>query len=529
MDYRWYQEECSEALFKSVSECIESGNPSKVHPVAIAPTGSGKTFIICLFLNKFLTKYPRANVLVLSDTSEILEQDKAAIDNYFELDCGLFSSGLNSKIIRKITVAGIQSAYRVPERFSHFDVCIVDESHMVNVEDEGMYRTFLKHIDANYVGLTATAFRTGQGKIYNGGKALFNHLAYDLSSFENYNRLVDEGYLSKMYSKKTDSKLNVEGVKTIAGDFSKKDLSEKNNRADITKKIIKECLKFKNKYKKWLIFAIDIKHAMAIESELIENGMTAKALYSGMKENRKDLINDFKNGKFQVAVNVNILTKGFDAPDIDLIILARPTKSPILHVQMLGRGGRVHPDKDHCLVLDFAGNVGRLGPINDVIIPTGKKGSGSGNAPVRECPNCGIQNHISLKFCESCNFEFVNIEKIKPVAGELEIIKKSREEINWYSVLSISYSLHEKRGSPPCLKVTYGCLLFTFHQYVLIDHRNFARSMAKKWIKNRWPTIYGDPPDTLTELWAFKDKLAKPKKIMVDTGKKYNEILDFEF
>ena len=174
MELRWYQEEAVNELIKT--NCA--------HPVVVAPTGSGKTLILCGFIDKCLTKNPKHNVLVLSHVEDILRQDFKAIEKYFGEDsCGLYSAGLSSRTIKKLTVAGIQSVYRKPEYFSQFTIIIIDECHLINHKREGMYRKFLESFDnAQYIGLTATPWRLSHGRICDGEEALFTDIIYDLSS-----------------------------------------------------------------------------------------------------------------------------------------------------------------------------------------------------------------------------------------------------------------------------------------------------------------------------------------------------------
>ena len=260
---RWYQDNCVDVLFLSLKE-------KGCHPVAAIPTGGGKTVILCKLIDKLLSDNPTKNILVLSHVKEILSQDYFSIRDYFEWDeeamdysepsqIGIYSAGMNSEIlnaktIKKITVAGIQSAYRSPELFKHFDVVVIDEAHRINTNQRGMYRQFLATLKANYAGLTATPYRTDHGYIHEGENSLFNLLAYDLTSLNNFNRLIKEGYLSKLISKKTKLFLDPKGARTTAGDFNNKDLGEKLNREEITNTAIEEIIKFGEGYKKMACF-----------------------------------------------------------------------------------------------------------------------------------------------------------------------------------------------------------------------------------------------------------------------------------
>jgi DNA repair protein RadD len=139
---------------------------------------------------------------------------------------------------------------------------------------------------------------------------------------------------------------------------------------------------------------------------LKENGISAECITGETsKKERDQIISDFKAGKIRALTNANVLTTGFDYPDIDLIAMLRATMSPALYVQMAGRGLRPKSHTDHCLVLDFAGVVETHGPITNVTPPK-KKGSGTGEAPVKVCESCGEIVHISAKVCPACGAAF---------------------------------------------------------------------------------------------------------------------------
>ena len=127
------------------------------------------------------------------------------------------------------------------------------------------------------------------------------------------------------------------------------------------------------------------------------------------------MLADFKAGKIRALTNANVLTTGFDYPDIDLIAMMRPTMSASLYVQMAGRGLRPKSHTDHCMVLDFAGVVQTHGPITNVQPP--KKGSsGDGEAPVKVCETCGELCAISVQVCPACGSLFP-----EPVAKSMSL------------------------------------------------------------------------------------------------------------
>lgn len=548
---RWYQEECAAALFKDITEDVEC------HPIGVVPTGGGKTAILCKLIDLILSANPVENILVLSHVSEILEQNHESLQNYFgETFIGLYSSGLKTREIKKITVAGIQSIHKKIEEFSDFGVVIVDECHLITIKESGMYRSFLDAMVGSQVcGLTATHFRTGHGYIHEGEGALFNKLSYDLSSPQNFARLQDEGFLSKLFSKPTAVKLETDGIKTVAGDFSQKQLSANLDRDNITEAIVMESLHFGKKYKKWLCFAIDIDHAENIKRRFLNHGISCEVVHSKMKRSRKDVINDYKNGKYKLLINVNVLTTGFDVPDIDLIIMMRPTKSPIIHVQTIGRGLRVvykeghdistvegrlaaiaDSDKTHCLVLDFAGNTSRLGPIDNVEVQIAGKGKGDGEAITKDCPECSITNHAAARNCINCDFEFVFKEKLQLEASTQNIVSGAKalrvpdNEKSWADVDGIHYERRKGFGHvKDKVQVIYHCGLTRVREQIDIEGVGYPRHIAVHWIDFRWDYDQGSPPETVRELLESTKYIRTPKRILVDRRGKYDSVEDAEF
>jgi DNA repair protein RadD len=521
---RWYQTESKDSLLKDIKQ---------YNPLIAVPTGAGKTIIMGRFISDFLKSHPTYNILIISNTKEILKQNYKTISNFFpEINIGLYSSGLKSKTINKITIAGIQSIYKKNKLFSHFDVCIIDECHTVPFEKKSMYRQFIDKVNIpKYVGMSATIFRQKIGYIHEGKNRVFNKLSYDLTSLDSFNKLIDDKYLCNLLSKNANLKLQTDDIKIVNGDYNQKELAKKNNRTEITKIAIKETLEIgKDKYKSWLIFAINIDHANNITTELKNQGINAIALHSKTKNN-DDIIKLFKEGFYQALVSVGMITTGFDAPNIDLIVLLRPTKSPVLHVQMIGRGLRINKNKEHCLILDFSGNIQRLGPINNVIIPTTKKNKKKGEAPVKECPICHFLHPTMIKICPICNYKFKFKEKLNTTAASVDVIQKTKqiEQIRkWCKVLSVDYYWHKKKDKPNSIRVVYNIGLQTIQEFVCLDHEGYARMVAKNWTRARWWSPSPCPKTTL-DLYKNLVKLATPKKILVNFTKKYPKIENISF
>lgn len=227
--------------------------------------------------------------------------------------------------------------------------------------------------------------------------------------------------------------------------------------------------------------------------------------------------------------------------------MLRPTESPVLWVQMIGRGTRpvygrpdcfdlntiegrlssiaAGPKPNGCLVLDFAGNTERIGPINDPKIPT-RKGSKGGTAPVKICERCEMYNHASVKFCVCCGHEFKFEVKIRQEAGTADLIKGDLPVVEDFQVEYITYSLHTKVGKPNMIKVSYYCGFRMFNEYVCLEHTGFAGKKAQKWWKDRTnlpiPENCEDALDVITSAKA-------PTDLRVWINKKYPEILSYCF
>jgi len=527
-EIRKYQEEVVESLWNAIHK--EGGELDyNTHPVIAAPTGSGKSVILGMFIKRYLEEYPDDNVLVLSHTQTILEQDLNALREFFpETPIGLYSSGLGSKEIEQITVAGIQSVYRSMDRFQWFNVIFVDEVHSVNHKSQGMYRNLLDSSYAVKIGMSATIFRTGHGYIHQGKGTLFNKLAHDLTSREQFNKLVDDGYLCNLIPVAPDTQLKSHNVKRSAGDYNVKDLARTHDKSYITQAAIENMLHYAEKYKKWLVFAIDIDHADHIAEALRKNGIEARSMHSRTKEDRRNIINDFKDKKFKALVSVGMITTGFDDPEVDCIILLRPTLSPVLHVQMVGRGLRISPGKDHCLVLDFAGNTQRLGPINNVRIPDAGRGRElPGMTPTKVCKECRVINPISATECYVCGYEFITKTRLTPQAGTNEIIDRtpSKKEPEWVIVDEVSYALHEKSGQPPSVRVVYFSGINTIKEWWCPEHNGFAGKKAAHMLGYRG--YKGEL--TANAVVQNPHKISAPKKILVDNTGKYPIIKDYIF
>ena len=499
-------------------------NPSK-HPLVAMPTGSGKTVVLADIISKTIERWPETKILVLSHVKEILTQDYKSLKFHTGLDIGLNSAGLGRRERKQITVAGIQSVHKRCYDFKEYQLIIIDECHLIPPQDTSMYRGFFAGLNnPRYFGLTATPFRLKGGYIYGQKDSIFDDLIYDLTEFDNFNKLIEDGYLCNLKSQLTQSEFDLTGVHIRGGDFDKHEMSNKFDKESITKTACKEIVSFGQSYKKWLIFAIDTKHADSIAENLIKLGVPTLVVHSKMEMNRDRVIQTYKEGHIRALVNVNVLTTGFDDPEIDLIALLRPTQSPVIHVQTIGRGLRSSPNKSHCLILDFAGNTERIGPINDVRIVKSRrsKKDKEGGGLTKRCPDCDTIHHIKAEKCIFCGYKFPIKTRLQSKSSNADVI--ATKKTKWFDVNKIQYAIHHKPNSPDSLKVTYECGPRIFREWICLDHRGFAGHKAKHWANFR-----GVDARTVEDLFDKRHNLKQPKRIKIDTRGKYPDVTDFDF
>ena len=404
---RYYQ---SEALNKATNYMKNRG----LAGLAVLPTGTGKSHIIADLIQKLFTHQNKHKILMVTHVKELIEQNFEKLKLHWEEPPGRPPAGINSAGLgsrqhtQPIIYAGIQSIYKDAKKFGFVTVLIIDECHLLSDKSTGMYRTFIEGLkaenpDLRIIGFTATPYRMDMGHLCSGDT--FDDVFYDISSGENFVKLINEGFLSNLKGIQPKQELDLSKVEKTKNEFKDSSLDKFVNRSEITKKIVAETIQWAQTRKKGLAFCVSKSHAEDMAKRFNEAGMSATFVHSDLSaDQRAERLSDFKNGRYTLITNVGVLTTGFDAPDIDFIVMARPTRSPSLHVQMLGRGMRPHENKNDCLVLDYGGNIKRLGFVNEVSLPE-QSTTGSDVAKVKSCKNCRSLIPISARICQFCNSE----------------------------------------------------------------------------------------------------------------------------
>ena len=367
---RKYQQQATDSavdFFKSVE---------RTKPILVLPTGAGKSLVIA-----FVVKQLTGNVLILQPSKELLEQNykkyDAIIQGHPELErASVYSASVGVKERGRVTFATIGSIYKCPELFEDTHYIIVDECHFVPPQTGSMYTQLFKALPAaKVIGLTATPYRL---KTYNDpftGKKFskINLLPRERPQFFNRfltivqtKQMYDEGFLSPVNYVSMAWDGSFLKFNSTGAEYSDDSMKEAMERNEIIKRIpgiLDQA--FKKGRRACLVFVRTVEEARQLAA------MTPFSDYihaETPKAEREKIINAFKGGGIKTLFNVSVLTTGFDFPELDTIIVARPTMSLALFVQMVGRGIRLANGKDHCTLVDMCGNLARFGKLEELRI-----------------------------------------------------------------------------------------------------------------------------------------------------------------
>ncbi|MCA6347218.1 DEAD/DEAH box helicase [Phenylobacterium sp.] len=504
---------------------------NKGNPLVVIPTAGGKSLVMASFIDGVLKAWPDQRILVVTHVRELIAQNHAEMLGLWpEAPAGIYSAGLGRRDAdARILFAGIQSVHRRPAEIGHCDLVLIDEAHLIPGKQSTMYRRFLNQMQRinpslKVIGLTATPFRLDSGMLHEGDNALFSDIAYEVSVRD----LIEDGYLSPLVSKQPRTKLDVSCVGTRGGEFIARDLEKAVDKDAITRAAVDEIMAYGKGRKSWLAFCSGVSHATHVAEEFRRRGIRCATIFGETPKDERDrIIAEFKAGKIRALASMGVLTTGFNAPAVDLIAMLRPTKSAGLYVQMAGRGTRLAPGKQDCLVLDFAGNVKRHGPI-DLVKPK-RPGSGEGDAPVKVCPDCDSIVAAAALECSDCGYIFpARKVKVAPTASTLAVLSSAKPQHSaWLPVSNISYQRHDKPGGRPSLKVTYQCGLSRHSEWICLEHQGFPRTKAESWWRERAPGI--PIPASVNAALQLTSRLRRPSHITVRPSGNYTEINKVKF
>jgi DNA repair protein RadD len=475
------------------------------HPLVAMATATGKSLVIAKLIADISARYPRFRALVLVHVRELVQQ------NLFHLlkiwpnaPVGINSAGLKKRDWHSpIVLANIQSIFRTPQRLGRRDLVIIDEAHLVPHFGDGMYRSVidgLRELEPalRVCGLTATPYRLDSGRLDEGDGKIFDEIVYEYGIAEG----IRDGWLSPLSSKATTARINVEGVAVRGGEFVPGALEDAADDDAVVDATVGEIIERGRDRKSWLIFCAGVHHALHVRDVLCERGVAAETITATTPSDERDtIVAGFQSGTIRALTNVNVLTTGFNVPAVDLIAMLRPTLSTGLYVQMVGRGTRKADGKRDCLVLDFAGNVMRHGPVDRVNV-----GNAANKAPAgvkvdivaaKRCPECSELNALCDAVCSSCGHEFPMEKPAPKHAATADAVPILGGTSDWLPVTEVSARRHLKYtdpAAPPSLRIEYLCGLSAYSEYLSLERTGYAREMAER----AWYGLGGNAPAPTT-------------------------------
>lgn len=349
---------------KPIDTCISILTSSKPRKeIVVAPTGTGKSLYIAF--TAMAVDFP---IVVLQPSSELLEQN---YEKYIKLGgkAEIYSQSLKTKKLGKVTFATIGSIKKEVEALKKLGVksIIVDEVHLASKAGSQL-RKFIKDVGIqNVLGLTATPLyleSTMNGAELKMMTKVRGSIFKDIAYVTQISELVEKKYWTPLRYKVVKQDGSVLMSNSSGADYTLDSLKKFYNANGIESQIVKHVDDFRRENKKSiLVFVSNITEAEQLQRKI----PGSRVVHSGIKPNeRKEIVDGFKNGTIQVVININILSVGFDHPGLDAIITARPTMSIAIYYQQIGRGVRLKEGKKFCDIVDLSGNYEKFGKVEEL-------------------------------------------------------------------------------------------------------------------------------------------------------------------
>ncbi len=520
-------------------------------------TGSGKTVIIVRMIQRYFNDHLDRRFLIVMHKAELVRQFVSAFREFTNIptsDIGICCSSISTKhdIKPRIVIASVQTMINQVADYQGADMVIIDETHRVSHDESSQYQQLLEVLRVKYqnhkvIGVTATAYRLGHGMIYGdkcrpGRKNFFPELTHRVT----YKELKEQKHLMPL-------KGFVAAHADIEDDLKKLSVSGDYNIGEAGTMMAKHVYTAVTAYEEYgldhnhvCVFACTIEHAEALTNVFNEAGYDAVVIHSKLtKIERHANLTLWQSGKVKIAVSINILVEGFDFPALSCLLFCRPTKSPTIFVQAIGRILRNAPGKEEALLIDLTNNVNEFGLDLDnprFIIP--KYVEGEGEAPVKVCDGempdgdyCGELLHASVRICPQCGKEFSqeSVEELMPELKKVEFNKPYEPEPPiWYNVCGIKADEHtSKKNGKKLLKVIL--TLDTLYskpfvsEYICLpgDYEGKALDFGKE----KWESFTAEPypVDLADGLWLAGD-FVKPEKALCELQENgYFKLLDLDF
>lgn len=504
---RYYQSEAVEAAWQALREGKD--------PIIELPTGSGKALCIAMIAERVVSNGGR--VLIATHVAELVEQNSKEFHKLSGIEPGILCAGLErSDKGHDVLFASVQSLYGPAKRgeIEPFNLIIVDECHLCADKDSDakFYPTaFSAFPEARRLGLSATPFRQ-DGAVYGEGK-YFSHKVYEVSTIE----LVREGFLAPLIGVNAAVQLNLDKLKTVAGDYDSKSVEDQETETWL-KAVAKSVMEKAHNRKHIGVFCPTVKVAHDAAKVFTELGWSAKTVV-GDTEGRDEVLESWKAGEFPVMTSVNVLSTGFNFPAMDTLVCLRPTQSLGLWIQILGRLVRKCEGKANGLVLDYSGNLQIHGGICAGMEEAYSEKKGAGMERVDAKPNPKKAPGRKVKTGK----ELTDLDPMlaSPKGAELEVtdvsyvVLKSKSH-SGKSLLMVSYTGRTVNGGIP----------LNASEFVCVEYSGFPYNEAVKWFEKRGEA---QVPSSAERARTKCYSLPVPRLIRVRKSGKYLNVVSEQF
>ena len=512
LELRTYQ---ADAVVAALADVTAGENP-----VVSLPTGAGKSFVIA----GLIAALPKeSRILVVVPSRELAEQDEEAIRLVLPADrVGVACAALGRREMDRRVIVGTPQTFVGNVDFDP-SLVIVDECHLMPLHRGSWFaRLFdglLRGRATRRIGLTATPFRTADGALFGQRGSWFSSQPFELP----VQALIDLGHLARSRYVAPATLMSVRGITKTAGDYNQRELVAANlDLVPAQVRLIGEELRAGRR--KAMLFAVSVDHVTAFVEEFRRIAIGAVPVIGalGVGERRAN-VEAFRNGDASVAVTVAAALTGFDVPAIDLIASCRPTMSATIHAQSIGRGLRPARGKRDLLVLDFADNVRRFGPVHAPHFDGTGQPLG-GVAPWRPCPSCGTFNDFEAEACFHCgaplhvrrrvsaaDLEFGTIQWHRE-SQALEVLVAQHGRVD-LPVESIQLHGYRKKSDPSSLTAM---LSLALGGDAIV--RVWVKHFDTNWWRRLWAMLLGESPAprTLREAFARRGELVRPGAVTIN-------------
>jgi DNA repair protein RadD len=489
-------------------------------------TATGKSLVIAETLRRDIARDPNLCALVAVHVRELVEQDvDALLAVWPDAPYGICSDGLGRRDHDQPIIFGtIQTLHHDIARLGRRDLLLIDEVQLVPRDRDGMYLTLIDALralkpDLRMVGASATCFRLDSGYLDRGEGALFERTVFSYGIADG----IRDGWLVPLSSKATKAKIDVNGVGRRGGEFIPGELERAANVDDVVEAAVAEMVEQGADRRAWIGFCCGVEHAYAVRNAVRRHGISCETVVASTpSEERKAIFDAYRAGKIRCLTGVNVFSVGFNIPQVDLIALLRPTCSPGLLMQQVGRGTRKAEGKIDCRVLDFAGNIRRHGPVDSIHV-NGRTAANPGDVLTKTCPECQEENLLAAAVCSYCGHVFVSEPRRPKHAASADLASILSGEVIWLPVRHSEFRAHQKLGdptAPPTLRVDHLSGFSAYSEYVSFQsHNSGARYYAGQW----WHAHggYAPVPMRVADALARRSELNRVTEIVVDRDGKW--------